>query len=594
MIPTWLTPRSLPPVHRVRELVDIYFAQVHTVRCLGFLHVPSFMGRFQDADALYSDASGLIYIMCALAAPFHYANAIDAGEHESGSPGVRLYDAGRGWAASAMQCMFSNFGNPAVECLMAEVLLHEYHLRVGDHAKAFLVSGIIARHMQILQLNVEHDGDVLCTRGTISCAVKESRRRLLWACYLQDAFIECGIDQLRFISAEDIQIQLPCLEDSFIRNKPCVTETLRPGTLLPFVNWTPGEDASVNLDMRAFYIRAMSIRSRILKYVKSLDGDVPWDANQDSRFHKLDGELVALELSIPDVLKMAPENTYLYKSSGRLNLYFGLHILLAQTFNDLYRVGVSQLVFPSSATKWIRENAPREFIKTCHRMCARKAVYIASLLDDLWKCQRSSMVDIPYAMHTQVCSGVLVTTLWSGMELGHEPLLPDISQQDYRRMLENNVRILQYLRRYIKVDLFLESASQALKRFDKLTSQDSVGGRASSLMGPNTGDYAENPRQFSLDYILNPLGVYPIARSQACDRHKPEEFAASEPQTLGSANTRGQSADDAMSMEDITFQGSSIWDWELQMPLLESMGYPTFLEGAFTEHEAPTENDGQF
>jgi len=104
-----------------------------------------------------------------------------------------------------------------------------------------------------------------------------------------------------------------------------------------------------------------------------------------------------------------------------------------------------------------------------------------------------------------------------------------------------------------------------------------------------------NPRQFSLDYILNPLGVYPIARTQASDRHKPEEFAAAaataaRPLTPSTtASTRGQSADELMALED-PFPGSGAWDWS-QMPFLESMGYPTFLENEALVHGALDSGD---
>lgn len=599
-MPPWLTSRSLPPAQRVRELLDIYMSQVHTVRCFGFLHVPTFMERFQNDDALYSDRSGLIYILCALAAPFYYARAVVASSEQDTTPNMQFHLAGRGWAAAAMQSVFTNFGNLAVECLMTAVLLHEHYLRVGDHAKAFLMSGMVARHVQILQLNVEHDADILCEREeSIPWAVKESRRRLFWACYLQDALIECGIDQLRFISAEDVQTQLPCLEDYFIRNKPCLTEMLRQGTVLPFVheNGTSGENtrASENLDLRALYIRAMALRSRVLKYVKHLGDDIPWAVSQDtpsSKFQRLDQELMALESSISDVINMTPENTYLHKSTGRLNLYFGLHILIAQTFNDLYRIGVTSLVFPVSATKWIRENAPSDFLKRCHRMCASKAAYIATLLDDLYKCHKESMVDMPYAMHAQVCSGVLVTTLASWSALGESScssLLPGTELHEYRQMLESNVRVLQHLRTYMQVDLFLESATQALKRFDKIAEQR----RPDPSTEEETAD-TQNPRQFSLDYILNPLGVYPIARTQANERHKPEQFStpASARLTMpGAAALRelGSSPEEeAVSLDGsalFQYQGGSFWDWELQTPMLETMGYPTFLEDVFLGHE---------
>jgi hypothetical protein len=40
-MPTWLVSSALPHADRVRQPIDIYLSLVHTVRCFGFLHVPS-------------------------------------------------------------------------------------------------------------------------------------------------------------------------------------------------------------------------------------------------------------------------------------------------------------------------------------------------------------------------------------------------------------------------------------------------------------------------------------------------------------------------------------------------------------------------
>ncbi|KAL4860835.1 hypothetical protein BDV12DRAFT_204644 [Aspergillus spectabilis] len=73
------------------------------------------------------------------------------------------------------------------------------------------------------------------------------------------------------------------------------------------------------------------------------------------------------------------------------------------TYDDLYRVGVSGLVYPNTATKWIRQNAP-EFITRCHRIYSTKAVHIANCLKELWELHKDNLVDVPYAVLTQVCS----------------------------------------------------------------------------------------------------------------------------------------------------------------------------------------------
>ncbi|KAM3543518.1 hypothetical protein ARSEF1564_003570 [Beauveria bassiana] len=247
----------------------------------------------------------------------------------------------------------------------------------------------------------------------------------------------------------------------------------------------------------------MSMRSSILRYVE------PWDPLCGSQFQRLEEGLVALEQSIPYALRINNGNTYLYKASGRLNLYYGLHILLAQTWTDLYRVGVAGLVFPSSATAQLRQDAPSEFRRCCHQTCADRATLISGLLEGLYKCHRESMIDMPYAIHAQVCSSTLVTTLAS-TRAADASFLPDCySDSDYRYMLRANLTVLQHMQQYMKVDLFVESASQALKHFECIVQRHGT----IQPNNNNTETTAEvtNPSHFSLDYILNPLGVFPIA-----------------------------------------------------------------------------------
>ncbi|KAL3452682.1 hypothetical protein BJX65DRAFT_264727 [Aspergillus insuetus] len=533
-MPSWLTSESLPNEDRVRELIDVFFARVHSVRCLGFIHVPTFTQTVLSTSLhdLEPPLSGLVAIMCALAAPFYYGRIAGAADEGGPNRAGHFFDAGRGWAAIALKAVFLAGSNQGIETLMAQILLHDYYLRVGDYAQAFLVSGMIARHFQLLQLSLEYDTDITCHTSRIKASEKETRRRVAWACYVLDALIECGVDQLRFISATNIQVQLPCSEDLFAHSVPAVTETLSPGQTLQFHDEGPPQvdAAAANLDLRAYYIRAVAIRSKILRYVKHLQGEIPWE--DTSQFAQLRSELQVLENSIPKHYAMTSENTCLQKMAGRLNLYFGLHILLAQTYNDLYRVGVSRLVFPQTATKWIRENAPADFLHRCHHMCLTKAVDIATWLQELWRTDKESLVDLPYAVHAQICSSVLVTSLlsWAKLAPGPQPqaLLPHLSLDDYRSMLQSNIQILAYLKRYFKAELYHESATQALKQLSLATVNGALGSNftahaaaAVPVAAPATSSQAPqtSAQPGCLEYILNPLGTYPMARSQILELH---------------------------------------------------------------------------
>jgi hypothetical protein len=540
--------------------------------------------KLEDPTQMPSERLGLLHAMCALAAPFYCAEILEISE-DNPQIEICLFEAGKGWAEAAREILSSNFGKPQIESLMTEVLLHEYYLRVGEYAKSFMLSGQIARHLQVMQLHLESDSDLLCEKSPYSPSSKESRRRLAWACYILDAYIECGIDQLQFITSEDVQVQLPCLEDMFIRSMACITETLPCGKLLPFVDRHSNTDYSAQLDLRSFYIRGIYIRSKILRFVKHLEGEVPWSDNRNSKFSQLESKLQEFETSIPEIFRMSPGNLYLFKAVGRLNLFFGLHILISQNFYDLYRVGVSNLVFPDTATRWIRENAPSTFIRKCHLVCFQKATYIASLLKDLWECDKTSLIDTPFAMHAQVCSSVLVTTLTSWQE--NDILLPDFSLLDCQAILQTNVEILQYLQRYMKVDMYRESAMHALDRFIQLFALNSAGLMTLGLNEKTAHVQAERLKILRLEYVLNPLGTYPMARKQAIGgtqqlllSDEAENQAVSKGSESESATlTNGTSMDEIYAFSDPTYQfrDDATVDWDPEMFMIQGLGYPTFL-----------------
>lgn len=143
-----------------------------------------------------------------------------------------------------------------------------------------MLSGITARMVQALQINLEYSTDVLCEGPGIgpSASVKESRRRLLWSCYTLDALVGSGVNQLTLIHESDIKIQLPCNERNFVQMKPCITEVLVKGQVLSFLSpeQRPVHPAS-NMGIMSYFIRHLEIRKRILLYVtQSLMFKLSW------------------------------------------------------------------------------------------------------------------------------------------------------------------------------------------------------------------------------------------------------------------------------------------------------------------------------
>ena len=87
----------------------------------------------------------------------------------------------------------------------------------------------------------------------------------MWACYVTDASIGSGVDQLTLFHEEDIKIHLPCEERQFVLQTPCVTEVLTPGEVLNIIpeRFLPANPAA-SMGLTAYYIRLIVIRKRIL------------------------------------------------------------------------------------------------------------------------------------------------------------------------------------------------------------------------------------------------------------------------------------------------------------------------------------------
>lgn len=150
---------------------------------------------------------------------------------------------------------------------MATVLLHDYALRMGNFTNAFMLCGIMSRMSQALQINLEYSTDVLCEDSSSgpSVTVRESRRRLMWSCWVADTLVGSGVKQLTILDEKDINIQLPCNDRNFIQQLPCVTEILENGHVLPFVDSElTSTSPRQNMGIMAHFIRHIQLRKLVL------------------------------------------------------------------------------------------------------------------------------------------------------------------------------------------------------------------------------------------------------------------------------------------------------------------------------------------
>ena len=532
---------NLPDIDKTRALAEYYFVNVHPLRCFGFLHKPSFMRRLDSGDTNRDD-DPLLHIVCALGALFL------AVENE---PRVRTpahtIAAGSQWAKKAQHLILTQLGNIAVENLMAATLLHDYEMRMGNFGTVFMLSALTARMAQALQINLEHSTDILCREpgNSPDASTKESRRRLMWCCYISDSLVGSGVDQLTLIRDTDIKIQLPCNERNFLLQTACVTEVLEPGQFLKFLepNLLPSNPGD-NMGIRAYFVRYIATRRKVLRwvqsrlltllylrlffirYIKRLDtAMLPW--LPESEFAQLDGESRAWYSSLPPSLQFTPTAMYIRKETSQLGALFSLHYMYHLTMCDLYRISAPRLYklrhafdFPPEQIRFLTHLQAELFVhaRSVASITAEAARHGPHALADSW---------IPTITY-DACRGMLFY-LTQIMDPAAEQTR--LLMSETIPLVQTSIKALRYMQSMYSIAELLANAAE--KMLEKVSVGPEGTPAGHSIVPDEPYPSAETdgvessapgtPVQSAPDYVLNPLSIYRMARKAIPEKHAPEK-----------------------------------------------------------------------
>lgn len=220
------------------------------------------------------------------------------------------------------------------------VLLHDHDARLGNYAGSFLLTGLIVRMAHALQIHKESKEEPNVPNYV---SLLESRRRLMWACYMVDVWAGSGVDQLTILNERDIKLQLPCNERQFLLQIPHVTETLQPGEVLEHLSTVdiPVQPRD-NMGMSAYFVRIAYIWKRVLRFVKHLDEvQPPWVP--DTEFTRLNKEIEQWKNSHPSWLSFSSDNIYIRRESSQLGALFLVHCMYHHVLCDLHRISLPNL-----------------------------------------------------------------------------------------------------------------------------------------------------------------------------------------------------------------------------------------------------------
>ncbi|KAL4749475.1 hypothetical protein BDW72DRAFT_204741 [Aspergillus terricola var. indicus] len=519
---TWLTSSDFPDKAKVVVLVDNYFAHVHPIRCFAFLHRPSFLRRVDEELSPDLNPSALLHIVCALGAQFY---ALECSTTCRQSPPESILRSGRRWAEKAYGMVLKDLDKISVDNLMASQLLYDYALRVGNFAQAFMLGGITARMAQALQINLEYSTDVLCIEPGLSISAREARRRLMWSCFVTDALLGSGVDQLMLIDERDIKIQLPCNERRFVQETACVTRTLDGGVLGFLQPDTIPVDPDENMGIMAYFVQHIHIRKQVLRYIKHLDTAIsPWLPN--SEFAILDKACWKWYDNLPENLQFTTSTIYTRKASSQLGALVLLHCSHYQTLCDLYRLGAPALFKLRSAIEFPPEQS--EFLQKLRGDLYNAARTLATIIGEAERHGPHILSDTWLPTITYDSSRIMLYYLTQ---------LIDPREQDSKELVVQTIPYLESNIRALKAMQSLNAVSERLVRLPQPTKSSLTADYPGKNIVPDDPyppdpDEAGRqsppgiPAQSAPDYVLNPLTIYRMARRTIPERHAPERIAS--------------------------------------------------------------------
>ncbi|KAJ5770523.1 uncharacterized protein N7511_002574 [Penicillium nucicola] len=459
----------------------------------------------EDFEACCNDES-LLHIVCALGAKFLALDNQDQFSPES------ILTAGNQWAKVAKARLFVDLDDLSLEKLMTAILLYDHDLRIGSYASAFMLSGMTARMSQALQLNLESSSDILCNESDSSCAVtNESKRRLMWSCYVMDSWVGSGVNQLTLLEDKDLKIQLPCHSHNFSLGTACVTETLDEGKVLGFIprEQTPSRPAQ-NMGIEAYFIRLVSSRKKVLRYVKHLDtSKPPWEP--DSEFLQLTTEFANWRRYLPQSLKWNPEAIYARKESSQLGALTLLWCTYYQTLCDLYRIGMPNLfrirrhhVFPP---------VQQGFLEDCRKACFDNSRELSKIIAEASRHGMKALSDTWLCIVSHDSTKVMLYFLKLNTQSPN--ILSAFEVEETMALVEKNMKALKQMRSlvataehcYLSVVKMMIAAGlhPQLPHAPISEREPEANDQGSSTPG--------SPIQESPEAVLNPLAIYRMART---------------------------------------------------------------------------------
>jgi hypothetical protein len=217
----------------MKACVDAFFDYIYPIPAFSFIHRVSFMQNFDEKD--YSHP--LVQAACGAGSLFLGEN----GYHRQ---------LGKAWIEEAEIFALKNVDDFTLTNIQILLILTFYFAASRQFRKVMTLLSIATRMAYISRLNYECEN--------LPFVVRESRRRVMWALYIQDRFYSGGLPDFTLCGTGTIHLNLPCTETNFALEIAVSTQMLVSDV---------SETSNMDIGSLAHCIRILDIRDRILRYL---------------------------------------------------------------------------------------------------------------------------------------------------------------------------------------------------------------------------------------------------------------------------------------------------------------------------------------
>ncbi|KIW33509.1 uncharacterized protein PV07_00355 [Cladophialophora immunda] len=329
--------RALLKPSRVLAALDKFFADLHPLPGLSFLHRTSLLQRWH---------AGVVddILLLAIIAITSQGPDVDEADRVTGAECLEV----------AEKIIRDTPGRPSLLKVQALVLLIHTRIRRGEFSVGFLLTATLARSAFALRLNYEN--------SKLCFLARESRRRLVWAVYTLDTRFAGGLAEFTLCPPDTIHLRLPCPEENFELDIEEDSEPLEQ-TMSP---------QTTKLGSLALYIRIMWFRDRVLRYTKSIVSSRQNIDTIPDEIREHEQMLDAFSQNLPLSATFSEKNLRLRVFSPWLSRYIMTHLWFQACYCDLYRCFLGQFheSFPYSQLC----HFDRDFVLRGQAKCFQHAV----------------------------------------------------------------------------------------------------------------------------------------------------------------------------------------------------------------------------